>query len=48
MIPRELTLTTVGLSLHDDLLIKSLLQIVNARTRDRWHFRDDLESDVAS
>lgn len=47
MIPRELTLTTVGLSLHDDLLIKSLLQIVNARTRDRWHFRDDLESDVA-
>ncbi|QBB72411.1 hypothetical protein ELE36_19685 [Pseudolysobacter antarcticus] len=47
MMPRELTLTTIGLSLHDDLLIKSLLQIVNARTRDRWHFRDDMESDVA-
>lgn len=47
MMPRELTLTTIGLSLHDDLLIKSLLQIVNARTRDHWHFHDDMESDVA-
>jgi hypothetical protein len=45
--PRERRLTTVGLPLRKELLVRSLLAIVNAKTNDRWSFSDDIDADVA-
>jgi hypothetical protein len=42
-----LGITAVGLGLRDELLLKSMLRIVNGNTRDRWQYRDDLKADVA-
>ena len=44
---RRLTLTVVGLPVQKELLVRSLLTVVNTRTRDRWYFSDSMESDVA-
>lgn len=41
------TLTTIGLPIRLDVLIKSHLKLVNARTVDRWSFSEDARSDVA-
>jgi hypothetical protein len=34
--PRQLTLTTIGLPVRKELLIQSLLRLANAKTTDRW------------
>lgn len=47
MIQRELTLTTVGLSVRDELRVKSLLQLVDGKTAARWSYVDELEVDLA-
>lgn len=44
---RSLGITTVGLDLRDELLLKSLLRIANEETQDKWQFRDDMRADVA-
>ncbi|HET9033568.1 MAG TPA: hypothetical protein VFN25_11745 [Dokdonella sp.] len=41
------TLTTIGLPVRLDVLIKSHLKLVNARTIDEWAFSEDANSDVA-
>lgn len=41
------TLTVVGLPVQKELLVRSLLTVVNTRTRDRWYFSDSIDSDVA-
>lgn len=41
------TLTTIGLPLRLDVLIKSHLKLLNARTLDHWSFSDERDSDVA-
>lgn len=41
------TLTTIGLPIRLEVLIKSHLKLVNARTIDRWFFSDESHSDVA-
>ncbi len=42
-----LGITTIGVGLRDELLLKSLLRIVGTDTRDLWQYRDDLQVDVA-
>lgn len=44
---RRLSVTVVGLPVHKELLVRSLLTVVNTRTRDSWHFSDSIDSDVA-
>lgn len=41
------TLTTIGLPIRLEVLIKSHLKLVNARTIDHWSFSDESDSDVA-
>ena len=41
------TLTTIGLPLRLEVLIKSHLKLVNARTLDCWTFSEDAKTDVA-
>lgn len=40
-------MTTVGLPLRDDLLIRSLVQVIGTQTADSWTFHDGFEADVA-
>lgn len=47
MLSRARKLTTVGLPLRDDLLIRSLIQVVGTKTVDDWTFYDGFEADVA-
>jgi hypothetical protein len=47
MLSRTRKLTTVGLPLRDDLLIRSLVQVIGSRTVDDWMFHDGFEADVA-
>jgi hypothetical protein len=47
MLSRTRKLTTVGLPLRDDLLIRSLVQVIGSRTVDDWTFYDGFEADVA-
>lgn len=42
-----MTLTTLGLSLRDEILVKSLLNVVGANTRAEWQFVDGIEADLA-
>lgn len=42
-----MTLTTLGLSLRDEILVKSLLNVVSANTRAEWQFVDGIEADLA-
>jgi hypothetical protein len=44
---RTMTLTTLGLSLRDETLVKSLLNLVEANTRADWKFVDEIEADLA-
>jgi hypothetical protein len=44
---RNLTLTSVGLSLRAELRLKSLLEVVNARTTDHWSFVEQGDAHVA-
>jgi hypothetical protein len=43
---RERKLTTIGLPLRDDLLIRSLVQVIRSKTVDDWTFHDGFEADV--
>ena len=48
MTPRPtMTLTTLGLSLRDETLVKSLLNIVGGNTRAQWRFVDEIDADLA-
>lgn len=42
-----MTLTALGLSLRDETLVKSLLNIVSAKTRADWRFVDEIDADLA-
>jgi hypothetical protein len=42
-----MTLTTLGLSLRDETLIKSLLNVVGANTHAEWRFVDEIDADLA-
>lgn len=37
----------MGLTLRDELLIRSLVQVIGSKTIDRWTFCEDFEADVA-
>jgi len=47
MLSRARKLTTVGLPLRDELLIKSLIQVIGTKTVDDWTFYEGFEADVA-
>jgi len=47
MFSRVRKLTTVGLPLRDELLIKSLIQVIGTKTVDDWTFYEGFEADVA-
>lgn len=47
MLSRSRKLTTVGLPLRDDLLIRSLVQVIGTKTVDTWVFHEGFEADVA-
>jgi hypothetical protein len=38
MSARNLTVTSIGLPVRAELRLKSLLEVVNAKTTDRWSF----------
>lgn len=42
-----LSLTTVGLSIRDETLVKSMLQVVAGKTASAWTFSDGLDVDLA-
>lgn len=44
---RNLTLTSIGLPLRAELRLKSLLEVVNAKTSDRWSFIEQGDAHVA-
>lgn len=44
---RHYTVTTIGLPVRKELLIKSLLRIVNGKTINSWSFTDESNADVA-
>lgn len=44
---RVMTLTTLGLSVRDETLVKSLLAVVGGSTRAEWHFVDEMDADLA-
>jgi len=44
---RNLTLTSIGLPVRAELRLKSLLEVVNARTSDRWSFVEQADAHVA-
>lgn len=44
---RVMTLTTLGLSLRDETLVKSLLSVVAAQTRAEWRYVDEIDADLA-
>ena len=47
MTPRLRKLTAVGLPAREELLVRSLLKMVNGRTTDEWTFQDTLEANLA-
>lgn len=47
MSARHLTVTCLGLPLRTELRLKSMLQIINARTTDRWSFTEQSDAHVA-
>ena len=44
---RDLTLTSVGLQVRAELRLKSLLEVVNSKTTDRWSFVEQPDAHVA-
>ncbi len=44
---RELTLAMVGLSAHDERLVRSFLRVLDGRTRASWSLVEGLEADAA-
>ncbi len=42
-----MTLTTLGLSLRDETLVKSLLSVIGGNTRAEWRFVDEIDADLA-
>lgn len=42
----RLALTTVGLSVTDETLVKSMLRIVYGKTSARWKYTDDIDADL--
>ena len=44
---RAMTLTALGLSLRDETLVKSLLNVVGGNTRAEWSFVDEIDADLA-
>jgi hypothetical protein len=44
---RNLTLTSIGLPVRAELRLKSLLEVVNAKTADRWSFIEQGDAHVA-
>ncbi len=44
---RVMTLTVLGLSLRDEILVKSLLNVVGGSTQAQWRFIDEIDADVA-
>ena len=44
---RDLTLTSIGLPVRAELRLKSLLEVVNAKTTDRWSFIEQGDAHVA-
>ncbi len=42
-----MTLTALGLSLRDETLVKSLLNVVGGSTRAEWRFVDEIDADLA-
>lgn len=47
MLSRARKLTTVGLPLRDELLIRSLVQVIGTKTVDEWTFQESFDADVA-
>lgn len=47
MASRIRKLTAVGLPARDELLVRSLLQVVSTKTTEAWMFQENLEADVA-
>jgi hypothetical protein len=47
MSERRLTLTTVGLSVRDELRVKSMLQLVEGKTSATWTYVDEPQADLA-
>jgi hypothetical protein len=44
---RYLTVTCLGLSLRTELRLKSMLEVINAKTTDRWSFTERADAHVA-
>ncbi len=44
---RTRTLTALGLAARDELLVRSLLKVVNMRTTEAWLFHEEIDADVA-
>ncbi len=42
-----MTLTTLGLSLRDETLVKSLLNVIGGNTHAQWRFVDEIDADLA-
>lgn len=47
MSARDLTLTSIGLPVRAELRLKSLLEVVNSKTADRWSFIEQGDAHVA-
>jgi len=47
MSPPRLTLTTVGLSIRDELRVKSMLQLVEGKTTAAWTYVEETQADLA-
>lgn len=43
---RAMTLTVLGLSLRDEILVKSLLNVVSSNTQAEWSFTDEMDADL--
>jgi len=47
MTGRQLTLTTIGLSIRDEMRVKSMLQLVEGKTAATWTYVDEAAADLA-
>lgn len=47
MTRRQLTLTTIGLSIRDEMRVKSMLQLVEGKTAATWTYVDEAAADLA-
>src|SRR6187431_1611259 len=47
MTGRQLTLTTIGLSIRDEMRVKSMLQLVEGKTAATWTYVEEAAADLA-